>query len=146
MATDERERLLADLQFGAPNGANLVLSSVTYAPGTWYCAISTTIPNDDGTNFTEPVGGAYARAAVLNNFTNFPVAVTAAGVTTKTNGAAINFPNPTGFWGQILYYGWFVASTGGTVQYHNPLDTGITVQSGNTPIQFAANQLIMPWT
>jgi len=143
MATDARERLLADSQFGA---GSIVVSSVTFAPATWYMGLSTTVPNDDGTNFTEPVGGSYARKGMTNNVTNFPNAITTSGVTTKSNGTDITFTNPTGFWGQLVYYGWFVASSGGTPEYHNPLDTGITVQSGNTPVQFAAGQLIMPWT
>lgn len=152
MATDARERLLADLQFGAANGSAVSLTStygtVTYVPATWYLGLSLTVPNDDGTNFTEPTGGSYARLAVTNNPTNFAAAVTTSGVTTKANNAAFTFTNPTGNWGQILYYGWFTASgTGvGLPEYHNPIDTGITINSGNTPVQFAAGQLVMPWT
>lgn len=141
-AIDARERLMADVMFGA--GA-VVLNTITYAPATWYLALSTTQPNEDGTGFTEPVGGSYARPALTNNATNFPPSTTVNGVTTKKNGAAFTFPNPSGLWGLIGWYGFFDVASGGLVQWHNPLDTPITVQSGNTPVEFAAGQLIMPW-
>ncbi|HST77290.1 MAG TPA: hypothetical protein VLN58_02255 [Verrucomicrobiae bacterium] len=137
MATDQRERQIADSQFGG--------GATTWAPATWYLGLSTTIPNEDGSNFTEPVGGAYARVAVVNNTTNFPAAATSSGVTTKTNGAAFTFANPTANWGQILYYGWFTAASGGVPEYTNALDTPVTVNNGNTPVQFATGQLVTAW-
>jgi hypothetical protein len=135
-ATDARERTIADSQFGG--------GATTWAPATWYLGLSTTTPNDDGSGFTEPTGGSYARVAITNNATNFPAAVTSSdGVTTKTNGAKFTFPNPTGTWGAIVYYGFFTASTGGTAQYVAPLDAGITVRNGNTPVEFDVSQLSM---
>jgi hypothetical protein len=136
-AVDERERLIADSQFGG--------GATTWAPATWYLGISTTIPNDDGTNFTEPVGGAYARVALTNNATNFPAAVTTSGRTTKSNGAKFTFPNPTANWGTASHYGFFTALSGGTVQYHNVLDTPVTIRNGNTPVEFDIGQLVMDW-
>jgi hypothetical protein len=127
MATDAEERAVADLRFGSGT------------PATLYWALSTTVPNEDGSNFTEPVGNAYARVAVTNNTTNFPAATTSSGLTVKTNGTAITFPNPTGAWGLLVYYGIYAVSSGGTPNYVNPLDTQISPQSGNTPVQFAAN-------
>lgn len=143
MATDVRERLLADSQFGG--GALTTSNGVVVAPATWYLGLSTTIPNEDGTNFTEPVGLAYARIAMVNNITNFPNAVTTLGVTTKSNGVAATYATPTGFWGQILYWGFFVVSTVDVPHYFNPLDNPITVQSGNNPVQFAIGQLVLPF-
>lgn len=135
MATDIAEREIADAFFGG--------GATTWAPATWYLAISTTLPNDDGTNFTEPVGGSYARVAVVNNTTNFPAAVTTLGVTIKSLATAASFPTPSGLWGVIGWYGWFKLSSGDTVRFVNALDTPVTVQSGNTPVQFAANMLQM---
>ena|ERR1700742_570042 len=135
MASDIAEREMADAFFGG--------GATTWAPATWYLALSTTQPNDDGTNFTEPVGGSYARVAVVNNSTNFPAAVTNAGVTTKSLATTQSFPTPTGLWGLQLYYGWFKLSTGDTVRFFNPLDVPITIQSGNTPVQFVANMIVM---
>lgn len=136
-AIDTRECTLADSQFGG--------GATTWAPATWYLGLSTTIPNEDGSNFVEPSGGSYARVALTNNVTNFPAATTVAGVTTKKNGTKFTFTNPTGLWGLCIYYGFFTASSGGLPQYHNPLDTPITVQSGNTPVEFDIGMLIMPW-
>lgn len=136
-ATDAREVLIANSQFGG--------GATTWAPANWYLGLSTAIPNDDGSGFTEPVGGAYARVTVINNATNFPTATTVSGVTTKTNGTAFTFTTPTGLWGQIVWYGWFTALTGGLPEYINELDDPITVNSGNTPVQFAASTMIMPW-
>ncbi len=137
MAVDARERLIADSQFGG--------GATTWAPATWYLGLSTTVPNEDGSNFTEPVGGAYARVAITNNATNFPAATTSAGTTTKTNGAAFTFPNPTGTWGLILYYGFFTAASGGVPDYVGALDTGITVKSGNTPVQLDIGAMSLLW-
>lgn len=136
-AHNARERAIADSQFGGGAG--------TYAPATWYLGLATTVPNDDGTNFVEPVGGAYARVAVTNNATNFPAASTVANDTIKTNGIKFTFPNPTGTWGIVAYYGWFTTSTGGTPEYSNPLDAAITVRAGNTPVEFDISQLAMSW-
>lgn len=134
---DARERVLADSQFGS--------GATSYSPATWYLGLSTSTPNDDGTNFSEPTGGAYARVAATNNVTNFPAAQTVGGNTTKTNGAKLTFPNPTNNWGSLTYYGWFTSASGGVPEYSNPLDTTITPRNGNSPVEFDVNQLIMPF-
>lgn len=136
-ATDARERTIADSQFGA--------GATTYSPATWYVGLSTTVPNDDGTNFTEPVGGSYARVAVTNNNANWPAAVTTSGVTTKANGAKITWTNPTGTWGDIVFWGVFTALSGGTPQFVGQMDASIRVQSGNTPVEFDIGQLVLAW-
>lgn len=136
-ATDAREIIIANSQFGS--------GSTTYSPSSWWVGLSTTTPNDDGTNFTEPVGGSYAREEVLNNSTNWPAATTTDGITTKSNGVAITFTDPTGSWGTLTHYGLFTASSGGTPQFTNPLDNAVTVQSGNTPVEFAIGAIAMTW-
>lgn len=134
-AIDSRERAIADSQFGG--------GSTTWAPTTWHVGLSTTTPSTDGTGFTEPVGGSYARSAQTNNATNFPAASTSGGTTTKANGTVFAFPTPTGNWGLITHFGFFTASSGGQPEYWFKLDAAITVQSGNTPVQFDIGQLIM---
>lgn len=136
-ASDARERAIADSQFGG--------GATTWAPATWYLGLTTTTPSDDGASFTEPSAGAYARVAVTNDAVNFPAATTVSGVTSKKNGAKLTFANPTGLWGLISHFGWFTALTGGTPEYTFPLDTPITVQSGNTPVEFDVSQLVMNW-
>lgn len=136
-AIDSRERSIADSQFGG--------GATTWAPATWFLGISTTTPAGDGTGFTEPSGGAYARVSITNNATNFPAAVTVSGITTKQNGIKFTFPNPTASWGLITYCGFFTASTGGVPEYWFQLDVAITVNSGNTPVEFDIGQLIWAW-
>lgn len=134
-ATDPREALIADSQFGG--------GATTWAPATWFLGLSTTTPAEDGTGFSEPVGNAYARVAITNNATNFPAATTSAGITTKQNGTKFTFANPTGNWGLVTHFGFFTVLTGGTVQWFNPLDTQISPKSGNTPVEFDIAQLLM---
>lgn len=137
-AIDSRKQAIADSQFGG--------GSTSWAPGTWYLGLSTTTPNSDGSNFTEPSGGSYARVAIGNNTTNFPAATSLSGVTSKSNGAQFTFPTPTGLWGAITYYGLFTSSSGGVPQYFNPLDTPVTVQNGNTPVQFDLGNLVLSFS
>jgi hypothetical protein len=134
-ATDAQERLIADSQFGG--------GLTTWAPGTWYIGLSTTTPNDDGTNFTEPTVGGYARVGLVNDTVSWPAATTTSGVTKKTNGVKATFPNPTATWGSISHYGLFTALTGGTPAYTFPLDAPITVRSGNTPVEFDIGQIVL---
>lgn len=136
-AHDSRERAIADSQFGG--------GATSWAPATWYIGLSTTQPNEDGSGFTEPSGNGYARVPMTNNTTNWPAATTVGGTTTKSNGAKITYPNPTGGWGQVIYWGAFTASTGGTPEYSNPLDAPISPRSGNSPVEFDVGQLVLPW-
>lgn len=134
-AHNARERTVADAQFGSGAGLG--------APATWYLGISTTTPNEDGTGFTEPVGGSYARVTITNNSTNFPAATTVSDETRKTNGAKFTFANPTGTWGIATYWGLFTTLTGGLPEYSDPLDAAISIRNGNTPVEFDIGQWIL---
>ena len=74
---------------------------------------------------------------------NWPAATTESGVAVKRNGTKITFPNPTGDWGLITHYGLFTTSSGGTPQYSNPLDSPITIRSGNSPVEFDIGNLVL---
>lgn len=134
-AIDVQEQAIANSQFGG--------GATTWAPATWFVGLSTTTPNDDGTGFTEPSGGSYARVSVTNNSTNWPAATTSSGVTSKANGTVIQFSNPTGTWGLVTYWGLFSASSGGSPLYFNPLDASISPKSGNSPVQFDIGALVL---
>lgn len=137
-AIHARRRLIADSQFGG--------GATTWAPATWYAGLSVTISNADGTNFTEPSGGAYTRVGLANNNTNFPPATTDADlVTRKLLGVPVTWPDPTGNWGLLVELGWFTASTGGVPAYTFRLLTEITAQAGNTPVQVPIGQLVSRW-
>jgi hypothetical protein len=104
-----------------------------------YLALSSTIPNNDGTNITEPSGGSYARVQVQGADLN------AASSRIGDNSAEKSFPAATADWGEMLAWVQFDASTGGngvqwgllgkiptTLNEHlNETDTTITVADGS---------------
>jgi hypothetical protein len=98
------------------------------APATLYISLSTTTIADDGTNQTEPSGGAYARVAVTNNTTNWPNASGGA----KANGAAITFPTATASWGTVIDFAIMDAATVGNMLGYGTLTTSKTIDSGDT--------------
>lgn len=106
-----------------------VWGNAAFAPADpLYIGLSTTTPNDDGTNITEPVGGSYARVSVVNNLTNWPVAVGGA----KANGVAVDFPTATGSWGTVTYFFISDAASGGNIYGSGQLTVAKTIDSGDT--------------
>jgi hypothetical protein len=137
-ATWARERLMADHQFGSGQHG-------IYAPQTWFLGLSKTAPNDDGSNFTEPVAMGYTRVTAASNAPNFPAAFTTAGVTYKSTGGTFTFPNPTGEWGTLTHWGFFTGLTGGLPQYYGQLDNPLVVKTGNNNVGLVAGGLVMEW-
>lgn len=95
-----------DLLFGSGSPANYEL------------ALSETTPNENGTNFTEPVGNGYSRIVVPNNATSFP----AASGGQKVNGVTFEYGPATGPWGSgapspLTHWGLFDQSTGDLILY-----------------------------
>ena len=134
-ASTSRQQVIANSQFGG--GA---ITGV--APATWYLGLSTTAPANDGSGFSEPVGGSYARVAIPNTLANWPAAqIGADGIVRKLSGAKFTFPNPTGTWGNITHWGLFLAAAGGLPEWKAALDAPISPRSGNTPVEFDAGQL-----
>ena len=106
-----------------------VFAGASYTPpATLYVGLSTTVPNDAGGGFTEPVGFSYARVAKTNNLTNWPAAVGGA----KANGTAITFPQATGSWGTIVYAALFDAPSGGNMLGYGALGASRTI--GNAEV------------
>lgn len=116
---------------------HLFNDSAFSAPST-YLFLSTTAPNDDGTNVTEPVGNGYARVQIS------PADMSAASGGSKTNTAVKTFPTatPSG-WGTITHWGLYDASTSGNMLTATALSASKTVSAGDTP-SFAAGQVV--WT
>ncbi len=114
-----------------------ILGKTTYtAPATLYVALFTAAPTDAGGG-TEVSGGAYARAAAVNNPANFPAAVSGS----KSNGTAINFAAATALWGTVTAVGIFDAATEGNLLYSALLTAAVTVPNGGT-FSFAIGQLV----
>lgn len=97
-------------------------------PATVYVGLFTTSPTET-TSGTEVATGAYARASVTNNATNFPASTDG----TKSNGAEIVFPEATASWGLVSGFAVFDAATGGNMLFYGNLGTAKTFGSGDTP-------------
>jgi hypothetical protein len=104
-------------------------------PATLYVALFTSAPSDAGGG-TEVTGGAYARAAVTNDSTNWPAA--AGGV--KGNGTSVTFAQATAPWGNVGWFAVFDALTGGNMLYWGALTTSRSVATGDTP-SYAVGQI-----
>jgi len=124
---DFLENELLDHVFGAAAYA---------APATLYMALSTADPLDDGSGLNEPVGGAYARASVTNDLTEWPAA--AAG--SKSNANQITFPTATALWGTVTHFAIMDAASGGNMLAHGSLTTPKTIDPGDTA-SFAASDV-----
>lgn len=114
-----------------------ILGNAAYSPpATVHIALFTAAPSDSGGG-TEVSGGAYARAAVTNNATNWPAASGGA----KSNGTAITFPTPTANWGTIVAFAIMTASTGGNILYWGLITPNKTVNNGDPAPSFPAGDL-----
>lgn len=104
-------------------------------PATVYVALYTVAPTDaDGG--TEVSGGSYARAAVVNNATNWPAASGGA----KSNGTVITFPTATANWGEVVAFAILDAAAAGNFLYWGDLTTPKTINNGDTA-QFPVGEL-----
>jgi len=116
---------------------NLFNGGVMTTPSNWYLGLGRTssVPQENGSGFTEPAVGAYARVQVGNNTSNFNVPSSGQ----LQNITAINFPESTAAWGTIGYIGFFDAPTGGNLWFWESITVKDIVV--NTTIIFAANSI-----
>lgn len=99
------------------------------SPTSFDLGLSTDTLDDTGVT-GEPSGGGYARVTITNNVTNFPAATTAAGVTSKSNGASFTFPTATSSWGTIKH--WFLYDNDNLLYViHGPLTSFKPVEVGD---------------
>ena len=99
-------------------------------------ALFTTLQNDADSSGVEVSGGAYARAAVTNNSTNWPASTDGS----KSNGNSIDFPTATASWGTVLGFGIYDAASGGNLLFHGSLGSSKAIASSDTP-SFAAGSI-----
>lgn len=129
--TDTIKEQLLDNMLGDSSSAPLAQTPI-------YVGLSTTDPGADGTGFTEPVGGAYARQSSTNDATNWPAASSGQ----KVNGQLISYPQATAAWGTVTHWGVFLADTGGSPVAWGELDTPRVVASGDQ-FQHSAGKLVL---
>ena len=108
-------------------------------PSTLYIGLSTTAPNPDGTNFTEPSGGGYARVKWSNDLTHW-YAATVDNPSIKVNALPVLFPEATTGWGIITHWGIFNAESSGALLDWGQLTTSFDVVAGQQP-QFREGDL-----
>ena len=100
---------------------------------TCYIALSTTEPNIQGANVTEPKGNNYARASTKDCMGN--VALTSDFSTSEiSNIREIHFQEATGSWGTITHFALYNSATGGTPLYVGALTEPITPTANTVPL------------
>lgn len=118
--TDQLEKKVQDKVFGATDFT---------PPATYYAALYTTAPADDGTGMVEVSGGSYARLAVPNNVTNFAAASGTDAL--KTNALDWLWTAATASWGTVAGVALMDASSAGTMWAFGNLGTPKAVASGD---------------
>lgn len=106
----------------------------------WYIGLSSTAAAEDGTNITEPSGGAYARQLVLAAGWN---AATLADPSLVDNVSAVTFPTATADWlsqANLIEAVCFDAVSAGNYLANGALSVAKPVLNGDTA-EFAAGSL-----
>ena len=107
---------------------NLIAGSVMHSPSMtlpteYYVALSTSVPSQDGSGFTEVTGGAYARGVFGTG------AAPANGVV--SNAADVEFQECTANWGTIKAFGIYDAANGGNLLMYDEVTPNQSVVTGN---------------
>ena len=103
--TNAQKKRLLDHYYGA---------TLLTPPAKLYIGVSTTSPTATGENFTEPSSEVgYARVEIDNDTDTWVPAISD-NPSVKKNNVPIEFPEATGDWGIIKYWGIFEQETGGT--------------------------------
>lgn len=107
---------------------NHTLNSIAWAsPTSIEIGLSTTTPNEDGTNFTEPSGLGYARQTPSGS-PPFAIAAGSGDKMEASNVAILSFPIATGSWGTLTHFGVFDQL--GNLLIAKPLGSPITIGAG----------------
>ena len=108
-----------------------------------YLALSTTAPNSDGTNVTEPSGNGYQRISMRSNIIsslgqNFdydhPAYDAQNDKYSFTNIVDVYFYEATGSWGTIGYFAIYTSQTGGTPIAYGSLANSISPVINSVPV------------
>ena len=101
-------------------------------PTAYWLGMSSTAPTVDGTNITEPSGGAYARVQLGS--------LSAPSDGTVTNSTEVEYAETTSDWGTMTHFVVFDAATGGHALVYDELTKPRVVQSENQ-VRFKAGAL-----
>ena len=99
-----------------------------------YMGLSTTTPNSDGTNFTEPTHASYGRTIIgLSGQGATQVMGTPANKAIE-NDKIIYFPEATGDWGTVTHFGLFTSASGGKPLIYGALTSAVDIDGSTTPV------------
>lgn len=116
-----------------------LFGKATWTPPTsFWVALSTSEPLDNGTNVSEP-GSNYARQETTASWWNTAVVNDQ---TTITNALEIAFPFASGGWGLVTHVALFDASTGGEMIASGPLVAPVNILN-NYELKFPINNLTL---
>lgn len=113
-------------------------------PPDLHLAASTTTPDDDGTGFTEPAGGSYARVDLQLDVAGelFGTGAALVGdVNVMENDEVIQFPTATASWGTITHIGLFDQSSGGNLIYFAQISGSSVAIDTNDTLFFQTGEL-----
>ena len=100
-----------------------------------YLALSSTAPNADGSNFTEPdAAKGYARAVIGMNGQSATQVMTVPSGGVTQNKDIIFFPEASASWGTLTHFGLFTAASGGNLMLYGALSEPITVAANYVPL------------
>lgn len=107
--------------------ANTILDSLFRGSGI-YIGLSTTEPNENGGNFTEPsTANGYKRSKL-------DVMTSASDGQTQNSDIIFFALSREAGWGTITHFGVFTTQTGGTPYYTGELTTAVQIPAGYIPI------------
>ena len=119
--------------------ANHIFRGIAFTmPAALYAALFSAVANGETGSVTELSGNGYARAACNPGTSNWNAPV--AGNGTVANGVAITFPQASGDWGTVAYWGLYDAATGGNLLVYAPLANSRNITNEATP-SFAAGAM-----
>lgn len=104
-----------------------------------YLALSTTAPNKDGSNVTEPASTlGYQRSQLggpsVTRYMGNPTYDASTGKYTITNTKEIHFNVATAGWGAITHFAIYTSSIGGTMYYSGSLPAAMNVAEGEVVV------------
>lgn len=98
-----------------------------------WLGLSLTVPETDGSSFTEPqYATGYARILIGSNDRLLSRKMSTPLTGTSENTIDLNFPPCISVYGPIVYLGIFRERTGGTPLYIAPLTTSVSAQEGRS--------------
>lgn len=126
---------MAFTNYGSTQVLNGLIGKGTGPLSNCYIALSTTAPNADGTNFTEPSSASgYARSIIGLSGTTATQVMSVPSAGASSNTSIIFFPEATASWGTVTHFGLYSSATGGNLVLYGTLTNPIAVAANYVPL------------